>query len=91
MHAPKNWWWARLIPAFFYPYIAQRLIKNPIKSKCTIKTLSQVIEETSISKIDLLKIDCEGNELNVINGISNKHWDIIKQIIIKYIIYLIMM
>ncbi len=83
MHAPKNWWWARLIPAFFYPYIAQKLIKNPIKSKCVIKTLSQVIEEASISKIDLLKIDCEGNELNVINGISNKHWSIIKQIVIE--------
>ena len=31
----------------------------------------------------LLKIDCEGNELKVINGIQNEDWDIIKQLIIE--------
>jgi len=83
MYAPKNWWWARLIPSFLYPYMASQLIKNPIKTKCSIKTLSNIIESIPISKIDLLKIDCEGNELNVINGISSKHWPLIKQIIIE--------
>ena len=37
----------------------------------------------SISQIDLLKIDCEGNELNVIDGINDEHWPIIKQIVIE--------
>ena len=83
MHAPKNWWWAHLIPAFLYPYIAGRLIKNPIKTKCVIKTLSNIIDSIPITRIDLLKIDCEGNELNVINGITSKHWSIIKQIVIE--------
>ena len=83
MHAPTNWWWARLIPAFLYPYIAKELIKDPIKTKCSIKTFSEIINLLSISQIDLLKIDCEGNELNVINGINNKHWPIIKQIVIE--------
>ena len=83
MNAPKNWWWARLIPAFLYPYIVKKLIKNPVETKCLIKTLSSVMDSIPITKIDLLKIDCEGNELNVINGIDMKHWPFIKQIIIE--------
>lgn len=83
MHPPKNWWWARLIPVFLYPYIAKNLIKNPVKTKCSIKTLSEIINLFSISQIDLLKIDCEGNELNVIDGIDEKHWRIIKQVVIE--------
>ena len=67
----------------FYPYIAKKLVENPIRSKCSIKRLSEIINLFSISQIDLLKIDCEGNELNVINGINNKHWPIIKQIVIE--------
>ena len=82
-HAPKKWWWANLIPKFIYPYIINNLIKNPIDIICSIKTLSHVIKENKISKIDLLKIDCEGNELNVINGITSKDWDIIKQIVME--------
>ena len=31
----------------------------------------------------MLKIDCEGNELKVINGIDEKHWTIIKQLVIE--------
>ena len=37
----------------------------------------------SIKKIDLLKIDCEGNEQKVIDGIEENNWDIIKQLIIE--------
>ena len=48
-----------------------------------IKTLSNQIESISIDKIDLLKIDCEGNELNVIDGINSTHWSIIKQLVIE--------
>ncbi|MBI45710.1 MAG: hypothetical protein CMG66_06080 [Candidatus Marinimicrobia bacterium] len=82
-HAPKKWWWANLIPKFIYPYIINNLIKNPINTTCSIKTLSNVIKENQISKINLLKIDCEGNELNVIKGIASKDWNIIKQIVIE--------
>ena len=30
-HSPKNWWWAKFIPYFLYPFILNRLIKNPQK------------------------------------------------------------
>ena len=82
-HSPENWWWARYIPKFMYPYIVWRLKKNPQEMKCQLKTLSESIRLCKIKKIDLLKIDCEGNELKVINGIQNEDWDIIKQLIIE--------
>ena len=82
-HSPKNLWWTKLIPRFLYPIIVKRLKQNPINVECEVKTLSYIIENQNPERIDLLKIDCEGNELNVINGIKPKDWPIIKQIIIE--------
>ena len=82
-NAPENWWWAKYIPHFFYPYIVKRLRKNPKQIKCELKTISHSIKECQIEKIDLLKIDCEGNELKAINGIQDKDWNIIMQLIIE--------
>ena len=82
-NAPKNWWWAKYIPPFFYPYIVKRLRKNPQQIKCELKTISESIKKCQIEKIDLLKIDCEGNELKAINGIEDLDWDIIMQIIVE--------
>ena len=82
-NAPKNWWWAKFIPYFLYPYILNSLIKNPVKINCKLKRLSDLIQSYSIKKIDLLKIDCEGNELKVLEGLDNNHWPIIKQLIIE--------
>ncbi|VXC05945.1 hypothetical protein FLAVO9AF_50049 [Flavobacterium sp. 9AF] len=50
---------------------------------CQIRTISTIIEEEQIDKIDLLKIDVEKAELDVINGIQEKDWNKIKQIIIE--------
>jgi len=38
------------------------------KEKIKIKTIDSFCKENSIDKIDLLKIDVEGNELNVLKG-----------------------
>ena len=61
----------------------EQLLKNPIKIKCAIKTLSSIIESIPINRIDLLKIDCEGNEQKVIDGIEKNDWNIISQIYSK--------
>jgi len=82
-NAPKNWWWAKYIPHFFYPYIVNRLRKNPQQIKCELKTISESIKECQIEEINLLKIDCEGNELKAINGIKDSDWNIIMQLIIE--------
>lgn len=51
--------------------------------RCKTKTLSQIISEEKIEKIDLLKIDVENSEHLVMNGILNEDWDKIGSVIIE--------
>jgi FkbM family methyltransferase len=46
-----------------------------------VRTLSRAIEELSIDSIDLLKIDVEGEELAVIQGIKPEDWIKVKQVV----------
>lgn len=46
-----------------------------------VRTLSRVIQDLSIDSIDLLKIDVEGEELSVIQGIESDDWSKVKQIV----------
>ena len=48
---------------------------------CTVpvRTLSPIIQEQGITSIDYLKIDVEGDELSVLEGVEELHWPIIKQ------------
>ncbi|MBK8552374.1 MAG: amino acid adenylation domain-containing protein [Ignavibacteria bacterium] len=51
--------------------------------KCKAKSISQIIEEERIEKIDLLKVDVENSEHLVIDGIAEKDWVKIDSIIIE--------
>ena len=48
--------------------------------KCKVRCLGDIIEETGVKKIDYLKIDVEGNELDVINGLYEDDWKKIQQV-----------
>ena len=48
-----------------------------------VRTLSSVIREQGITTVDYLKIDVEGNEVSVLEGIEEMHWPIIKQVAIE--------
>ncbi|HSE17009.1 MAG TPA: amino acid adenylation domain-containing protein [Pyrinomonadaceae bacterium] len=50
---------------------------------CPVTTISEVIREHGIEKIDLLKIDVEKSELDVLNGIAKQDWEKINQIIVE--------
>ena len=54
-----------------------------VKVKCKAKTLSQIISEEKIEKIDLLKIDVENSEHLVLAGLDEKDWDRIESVIIE--------
>jgi len=82
-NAPQKFWWAKLIPSFFIPLIAKRLLKNSQKINCDIITLSHFIKEENIKKINLLKIDCEGLEWNVLMGIQESDWKKIESIVME--------
>jgi FkbM family methyltransferase len=50
---------------------------------CHLRTISQLIEETRVPEIALLKIDAEGSELDILSGIRDEHWPLIRQIVME--------
>ncbi|NIM17870.1 MAG: amino acid adenylation domain-containing protein, partial [Candidatus Aminicenantes bacterium] len=52
---------------------------------CTrpLKTISQIIRENEIEKIDLLKINVEKSEGDVLKGIEESHWPRIRQLAVE--------
>lgn len=62
------------------------LLEGRFESKdivCQMKTLSEIIKENNINKIDLLKVDVEKSELDVLQGIAEEDWCKIKQIVLE--------
>ncbi|MGB0521891.1 MAG: MupA/Atu3671 family FMN-dependent luciferase-like monooxygenase [Flammeovirgaceae bacterium] len=51
--------------------------------QCQTRTLSEVIQTSEVEQIDLLKIDVEGSELAVLQGIQAQDWARIKQVVIE--------
>jgi amino acid adenylation domain-containing protein/FkbM family methyltransferase/non-ribosomal peptide synthase protein (TIGR01720 family) len=50
---------------------------------CKLRTLSDVIAEEGIQRIDLLKIDVEKSELEVLEGLAPHDWPKIQQLVIE--------
>jgi len=50
---------------------------------CRLSTLSNVIRDNGVERIDLLKVDVEGGELDVLNGIEEADWPRIKQVVVE--------
>jgi FkbM family methyltransferase len=48
-----------------------------------IRTLSSVIREQAITAVDYLKIDVEGDEISVLEGVEEMHWPIFRQVAIE--------
>ena len=56
---------------------------NTESYSCTVKSLSSLIRENQVDKIDLLKIDVEKGEIDVLNGIAEEDWGKIQQLVIE--------
>ncbi|PYQ92641.1 MAG: hypothetical protein DMG02_00610, partial [Acidobacteria bacterium] len=61
--------------------IGERSTKR--RERANVITLSDLIQSESIERIDLLKIDVEGAELEVLDGIADDHWNCIDQIVLE--------
>jgi FkbM family methyltransferase len=58
-----------------------RLASNDVvRTECAVTTISDVLLEQDIDRIDYLKIDVEGAELDVLAGIIPDHWPRITQL-----------
>ena len=74
----------------FYP-IRKKLIRdrmekmysNGITFEARFETISSTINEHHLDRIDLLKIDVEGSEFMVLDGIEDKHWEAIRQAVVE--------
>ncbi len=61
----------------------KRLLQTGIKVPCQLRTLSEIIAENKIERIDLLKIDAENYESYVLARIKDEDWTKIQQIVIE--------
>jgi FkbM family methyltransferase len=50
---------------------------------CELTTLSEVIVDQQVAAIDLLKIDVQKSELEVLQGIEDRHWPLVRQIVME--------
>lgn len=81
--APAGLRWARLLPAALCRLIAGRLRGGARRFRCELRTLSQVIHEHGLARIDLLKVDVEGEELEVLRGVDAADWPRIRQVVVE--------
>jgi FkbM family methyltransferase len=61
--------------------VLEDFFSNSRTYSCRFKTLSDTMREYNVPRIDLLKIDVEGSELDVLLGIHENDWHKIKQIV----------
>jgi FkbM family methyltransferase len=63
--------------------LSQFELDKNISIECRMKTLSEVIYENRVEKIDLLKVDVQKSELQVLAGINDSDWNKIQQTVIE--------
>lgn len=60
-----------------------RLMSSGVSVPCKVRTLSGIIREHRLDRIDLLKIDVEGAEMDVLAGIEETDWTIVQQLVME--------
>jgi len=50
---------------------------------CEVRTISQILREQGVERVDLLKVDVEGAELDVLLGVEDADWPKIKQVVVE--------
>ncbi len=75
------------IPKFLRKFILRPYLKRfyskGIDIPCRLRTLSDIIAENNIERINLLKIDAENHERQVLQGIIDEDWNKIQQIVME--------
>ena len=60
---------------------ATRISRTAETIQCEVRTVSDVMREHGIPRIDLLKVDVEGAEMDVLAGIDERDWQNIGQVV----------
>jgi hypothetical protein len=51
--------------------------------ECPVRTLSEVLAESHVERIDLLKLDVEAAESDVLAGLEPRDWPLVRQIVLE--------
>jgi FkbM family methyltransferase len=82
-NAPPEFKLLRLLPNFIGKWVAENMQKKKITFTAKVKTISDILISQQLSNIDILKIDCEGAELKVLQGIKTEDWHKIQQVVVE--------
>lgn len=67
--------------------IVEVLVKGKLndarQSQCRLSTVSTVLRETGIDRINLLKVDAERSELEILDGVDECDWPKIDQVVME--------
>ena len=65
--------------------LGAQLFESPISLSCQVLSLDSALKasKTDAERIDILKIDVEGSELDVLAGISSELWGKIKRVVVE--------
>jgi FkbM family methyltransferase len=61
----------------------ERMLSQGVLFSCRIRPLSAIVQDHGVERIDLLKVDVEGAELDVLAGIDGRHWPLVQQIVME--------
>jgi len=76
----------RWVPLSVRSAVLDRVVKWLLEMKrfsCEVKTVSEIVREHDICRIDLLKVDVEGGELDVLRGIEHHDWQKVRQVVLE--------
>jgi hypothetical protein len=63
--------------------LVARSFRDVEQVRCDIRTVSDIVEEYNIKRIDLLKVDVEKAELEVLKGIASSDWPNVQQVVME--------
>ncbi|MBP2478172.1 FkbM family methyltransferase [Crossiella equi] len=77
---------ARRLPVPLLRYLVGRqlrVLRQHERHRVRVRPLSPVLDELGLTTIDLLKIDVEGAELDVLRGIEDRHWPLVRRAVVE--------
>lgn len=76
----------RCLPKFVQRPIAKAVVRAYAQREtvsCPMVSVSDVIRDHDLKQIDLLKVDAEGVEDEILAGIAEEHWPLIRQVTVE--------
>lgn len=79
--------WLRGLPPRLRSTVISRLTRRSFRDveeiPCRIRTVSDVVREFAVERLDLLKVDAEKGELGVLLGIGAADWPKVRQVVME--------